>query len=116
MTRIKIPSPKSANQRGASKTSLSARLANNLSISAPAAHSPLFSFCLPFCLFVSCPILLLHPSAPGWPQRGVSRPFHGEAPRGDSGVVYMGGAGPMKGDLHLFKQPYFGYLKEEGGC
>lgn len=52
-------SPKSANQRSASKTSLLAQLANNLSISALAAHSPLFSFCLSFCLR-----FLSHPTPP----------------------------------------------------
>lgn len=67
-------SPVSANQRGASKTSLLVRLANNLSISALAAHSP-FSPSVFLFVFVSCPILLLHPSAPGRPQRGVSSLF-----------------------------------------
>lgn len=42
----KAVSPKSDDQGGASKTSLLAQLANNLTISALAAHSPFFSFCL----------------------------------------------------------------------
>lgn len=67
-------SPNSANQRGASKTSLLVGLANNLSISALAAHSPSSPSVFLF-VFVSCPILLLHPSAPAGPQRGVSSLF-----------------------------------------
>lgn len=47
--------------------------------------------------------------------KGSILSFHSRSLHGGSGVVYMGGAGPMKVDLHLFKHPYFGYLKGEGG-
>lgn len=58
---------------GASEIGLLTQLANNLSISALAAHSPLSPSVFLF-VFVSRPLPLL-PSAPGWPQRGGSSPF-----------------------------------------
>lgn len=92
-------------RRGASKTGLLAPLANNLSISALAAHSPLS----PIVSHFVSPIFSLRPSAPGGQKkRGNSCPFshHG-------GCIHGRGR-PNEGGPTLVQVAIF-WLFEGGG-
>lgn len=111
-------SPKSANHRGASKNQSLSTASLTISVFQLwqlILLSLLLSF---FFLSLFSRLIPLHPSAPGGPQREGEYPpliHSGPLSGGSQGPYTWEGQAQWRVDLHLFKQPYLGYWKGEGG-